>query len=299
VALAIVGPLGDYVAVERSEMRKRVKITRSKVAVALSVVLMLALATSAQATTTTVGANFTTSAGATKGMCSGAGGCGSIIVGATAPAIGTASPYDGYVTEWRVVGADATPGYGINVVRKEADGSYTVTAAGPTVTPAGQIIESFLTKLPIRAGEYVELNIAHGASIEVFEAPSTEAYFSSTLQPGTTRLPDGEAALPVTFGYNADIESLPPALAPPASPAAPSAPSPGPPAPTAEAHCVVPKLSGRKLKGAKKIVRAADCRVGLVSTKKGVRSVAGKVIRQSPPAGSVLPAHTAVSVRLG
>jgi beta-lactam-binding protein with PASTA domain len=74
-------------------------------------------------------------------------------------------------------------------------------------------------------------------------------------------------------------------------------PTVAPPAPVA--HCVVPKLNGRKLKAAKKIVRAADCKVGLVSTKKGVRSATGKVVRQSPKAGEAIAAHSAVSLKLG
>jgi beta-lactam-binding protein with PASTA domain len=69
--------------------------------------------------------------------------------------------------------------------------------------------------------------------------------------------------------------------------------------PAPVAHCVVPKLNGKKLKVAKRIVRAADCKVGLVSTKKGVRSATGKVVRQSPSAGRVIPAHSAISLKLG
>lgn len=78
------------------------------------------------------------------------------------------------------------------------------------------------------------------------------------------------------------------------------APVVGPPAPApVEAHCVLPRLNGKKLKAAKKIVRAADCKIGLVSTKKGVTSATGKVVRQSPKAGKVIAAHSAVSVKLG
>jgi beta-lactam-binding protein with PASTA domain len=62
---------------------------------------------------------------------------------------------------------------------------------------------------------------------------------------------------------------------------------------------VVPKLNGKKLKAAKKLVRAADCKVGLVATKKGVKSATGKVVRQSPNAGRVIPPHSAVSLKLG
>jgi serine/threonine-protein kinase len=58
-------------------------------------------------------------------------------------------------------------------------------------------------------------------------------------------------------------------------------------------------LNGKKLKAAKKKIKAADCRVGLVSKKNGVKVATGKVVKQSPKPGKVLPAKTGVSVRLG
>jgi hypothetical protein len=59
------------------------------------------------------------------------------------------------------------------------------------------------------------------------------------------------------------------------------------------------RLNGKKLKAAKKKIKAADCRVGLVSKKNGVKVATGKVVKQSPKPGKVLPAKTGVSVRLG
>ena len=50
---------------------------------------------------------------------------------------------------------------------------------------------------------------------------------------------------------------------------------------------------------AEAIIRAADCVVGPVSAKKGVRATAGKVVGQSPKIGTVLPAHAEVSIRIG
>jgi hypothetical protein len=70
---------------------------------------------------------------------------------------------------------------------------------------------------------------------------------------------------------------------------------PTPPPPT----CTVPKLEGKKLKAAKKKIRAADCKVGHVGKKKGVTAKSGKVIHQSPKAGKVLGAGSQVKVKLG
>jgi beta-lactam-binding protein with PASTA domain len=58
-------------------------------------------------------------------------------------------------------------------------------------------------------------------------------------------------------------------------------------------------LNGEKLKAAKKKIKAADCKVGIVSKKSGVKLTRGKVIRQSPKVGMVLPAHAGISIKLG
>jgi IPT/TIG domain/PASTA domain len=67
------------------------------------------------------------------------------------------------------------------------------------------------------------------------------------------------------------------------------------PAPT----CTVPKLTAKKLKAAKKGLTKADCKLGKLTKKKGATAKTGKVVKQSPKAGKVLPAGSKVSVRLG
>lgn len=70
-------------------------------------------------------------------------------------------------------------------------------------------------------------------------------------------------------------------------------------APAPEAHCVVPKLKGKKLKAAKKRLRRADCKIGHVGKRKGVSAKTGKVVKQKPKPGKVLPAGSTVKVTLG
>lgn len=65
---------------------------------------------------------------------------------------------------------------------------------------------------------------------------------------------------------------------------------------TSNAVCVVPKLRGKKLKRARKVLRRADCRLGKVKPT-GQRT--GKVRKQRPEAGRVLPAGGKVNVKLG
>jgi hypothetical protein len=64
----------------------------------------------------------------------------------------------------------------------------------------------------------------------------------------------------------------------------------------AESECVVPKLRGKKLKRVKKALRNADCSLGKVRPR-GKKS--GRVKKQHPNAGKVVPAGTKVNVKLG
>jgi len=63
--------------------------------------------------------------------------------------------------------------------------------------------------------------------------------------------------------------------------------------------CVVPKLAGKKLKGAKKRIRKAGCRVGKVKKTEGVTAKTGVVVKQNPKAGKILAPGAKVNVKLG
>jgi hypothetical protein len=228
-------------------------------------------------------------------VCTSPLGCGLVTVASPTSSFVAASPVDGTVVRWSIEGASASPGYNITVLRAEPGGTYTVTAASPLVAPAGAETETFPVGLPIRAGEYVGINLSDGAKIGALKAPSgTLGSFESVLVPGETRPPDATGTTSNPAAYDAVIEASPPL----------AVPAPVFPAPVAvvalpvEAQCVVPRLQGKKLKAAKKKIKAGDCNVGLISKKNGVKAVTGKVVRQSPKPGKVLPAKTGVSVKL-
>jgi hypothetical protein len=80
----------------------------------------------------------------------------------------------------------------------------------------------------------------------------------------------------------------------------------GPPAPVAtistpvvESHCVVPNLAGKKLKASKREIKAAHCKLGKTTRRKGVKPASAKVVGQSKKPGTVLPAGSVVRVTLG
>ncbi len=63
--------------------------------------------------------------------------------------------------------------------------------------------------------------------------------------------------------------------------------------------CVVPNLNAKKLKAAKKKLKAAGCKVGKVTRKDGVSAKSGKVVKQGPKPGKKLAPGTKVNVTLG
>lgn len=96
----------------------------------------------------------------------------------------------------------------------------------------------------------------------------------------------GSASSAQTFGYVAPPTATSPTTTPTTTP-------------TSAPRCTVPKLEGKKLRAAKKAIRAAGCRVGKVTRKKGVTAKAGKAVKQTPKAGTVHAAGFKVGVRLG
>jgi hypothetical protein len=62
--------------------------------------------------------------------------------------------------------------------------------------------------------------------------------------------------------------------------------------------CKVPKLGGVKLKGVKKKAKKADCKVGQVKKLGDATAKTGKVTKQNPKAGKILPPGAKVNVTL-
>jgi IPT/TIG domain-containing protein/PASTA domain-containing protein len=63
--------------------------------------------------------------------------------------------------------------------------------------------------------------------------------------------------------------------------------------------CVVPRLKGKKLKSAKRMLGRADCKVGKVTRRKAKPSKAGKVLKQGAKPGKVLASGSKVNLTVG
>lgn len=63
--------------------------------------------------------------------------------------------------------------------------------------------------------------------------------------------------------------------------------------------CVVPRVKGKKLKNAKRVLGRADCKVGKVTRRKARPSKVGKVLKQGAKPGKVLASGSKVNLVLG
>jgi len=63
--------------------------------------------------------------------------------------------------------------------------------------------------------------------------------------------------------------------------------------------CVVPRLKGKKLKSARRMLGRADCKVGKVTRRKAKPSKAGKVLKQDTKPGKVLASGSKVNLTVG
>jgi IPT/TIG domain/PASTA domain len=66
-----------------------------------------------------------------------------------------------------------------------------------------------------------------------------------------------------------------------------------------QGRCTVPKLRGKRLAVARKLLGRAHCAVGRVSRRKGAKPKTGKVVAQRPKPGTVRPAGAKVALTLG
>jgi len=64
------------------------------------------------------------------------------------------------------------------------------------------------------------------------------------------------------------------------------------------AQCVVPKVKGKKLAAAKRVIRKAHCSVGKITKAFSKRVKKGRVISQKPRPGATVPAASPVNLKV-
>jgi hypothetical protein len=263
-------------------------------------------AMSAAAETVTIGSPLTASFVPSQ-MCSTICTLANVNLGESGTHL--AAPFAGTLVRWRV--KDAEGQFRLRVLRPDGAEHYFAVGTSSTESPLGLGVETFPTDLPIQAGDLIGIDNGAG-SAKIGEGfggdvgSSQRENFFPQMAEGTSTSTSDEIFLYLNTeaAFNADVESVPPVIAPisPPTPVAtpeqtsPPTPAPtGPPTPT----CTVPKLNGRSLKSSKVKIRSADCKVGKVMRKPGAKASTGKVVGQNKKPGTVLPAGTVVNVTLG
>jgi hypothetical protein len=330
----------------------------------LLVLLLIAAASllacsSAQAATVTVGSPLTASFEPGTVGASGILGINSEL---GEPGAHAASPVDGAVIGWKLLGQGGP--FELRVVRPEAAGTFLFGAASAPQMLGTYGLGNFTTDLPIKAGEVVGIQAAENtrigtaignvpgstaavwvtppdseATVPEREAPESELSFSATVLPAPTVVSVTPTSGPVAggtsvtvsgtdftdvqgvsfgsvpaAGYSVISEGQITAVAPAGATAGPvsirvtteagtassaqsftyTAPAP----PATPAHCVVPKLKGKKLKAGRKAIAKADCKLGRVTKLKGATAKSGLVVSQNPQSGKKLAAGAKVAVKL-
>jgi hypothetical protein len=182
--------------------------------------------------------------------------------------------------------------------REVADWELSFSA---TVLPAPTVASVVPTSGPIAGGMSVTVTGTDFTDVERVSFGSVPAAGYSVTSEGqlTAVAPASTSAgaVPVSVTTEAGTASSAQSFTysaptPPASTGPP--PAPAQPAP----ECVVPKLHGKKLKAARKIVAKADCKVGKVS-KKGAAGKRAEVVTQKPKPGTIRAPGSKVNVVFG
>jgi hypothetical protein len=193
------------------------------------------------------------------------------------PGTRVTSPVNGTIVSYRVkVDSPPTDRFAIRAIRPASGGAFTGAGTGPPLTPPSSGLQSFSANLPIRAGDFVGLDLVDPGSVVAFQnaGPSTG---STVYEWGNNGfLADGDTAPPKytyadgELAFNADVR-----------------------------YCIVPNVVGKKLKKARAVLAAADCTVGRISPKKKKRKGRKFVTSQSAGIGASISDTAPVDLVLG
>ena len=167
------------------------------------------------------------------------------------------------------------------------------------VEPAPRVVLISPSSGPIAGGTSVTIagsDFGGVKEVKFGTVPATSFTVGSDAEI-TAVAPAAAEAAPVDVTVTTGAGTSPPRAGARFTYEAPAAATPAPVvAPVPKPTCQVPKLAGKKLKGARKALAAAHCKLGKV-TRAGRKAT--KVAGQSPKPGTTRPAGSAVNVSLG
>jgi hypothetical protein len=159
----------------------------------------------------TAGAEATVTVGSplTASITSNFGGTDTEINTALAePGAHVTSPVNGTIVTYRVMVGPLLGPYALRVMRPAAGGAYTGAGTSAVVNPAATgTTEKFTTSLPIRAGDFIGLDLVNPSS----RVASADVPGSTVVEWNPPLVADGASSPPNTvypnkeLGYNADV----------------------------------------------------------------------------------------------
>ncbi len=194
------------------------------------------------------------------------------------------------------------PAIGLGETAKGESGSSgaQLFAFNAEVQPAPTVTGLSVTSGPVAGGTSVTITGTDFEGASTVEFGSTPAPFSLVSENtivATAPLAAGASSVPITVTTNAGAGTSAQRFVYVVTATTP------PPTTTvvekAAKKCTVPKLTGKKLKVAKKKLAVANCSLGKVTKKEGPKAAVGKVVAQGKKPGTELSAGSAVKVTLG
>jgi hypothetical protein len=174
-------------------------------ALLLAAVAALAVASGAQAETVTLGSPL--SATFTPEPCSTP--CTLANGALSEPGALVASPVDGVVIRWRMVGGALAFAYKLRVLRPQGGGNFAGAGTSAPETPSGAGTQTFSTSLPIKTGDLIGIDVEGGAAtIGVRNDPMANfLQWKPLLAEASSSAPISQG--PAEIGFNADVQPPP------------------------------------------------------------------------------------------
>jgi hypothetical protein len=187
------------------------RIRRISISIAAGAAVLAICASGARAAIVTIGSSLT---GAFSSPSTCAPGTSCTFSQYSLPGAMLASPVDGAVVRWRILGAGGGPSYKLQVLAFVRDGGplekeYTSVRSSAPMTPIGLGLETFSTALPISAGQSIGLALGVGGRVADRPTPGARSMGSvGTMVDGNPTLLH-VGVFNQELGFNADIQPEP------------------------------------------------------------------------------------------
>jgi hypothetical protein len=180
--------------------------SRSPLAAVIVVAALLSFCSAASATIITVGPGFQGNAEWPSEECEYAA-CTFINDDLAVPGINVTSPSTGVVVGFNVIGGATAGTYRLSTIERAGEGVYIFRKrSAPVAVVPSEGVETYLTSLPITAGETIGLTMSDGASVGFLRGIGRYARWSSEPPESGPSLSD--SSHPGIVGFNFEMQPV-------------------------------------------------------------------------------------------